>query len=148
MAIYLFKLARRKYRENQAKKAVPTTDDSHLVPNLARHHQKLDSNDHTQEASEVTTLTQKRDDHVDAEEAARQKEESRKRTIRQWKLMIGLALPNFLAAVDVTIVAPAIPLISSHFSTPCTFRLHSQPDTNHPKTTSPAPSTGSSPPTP
>ena len=29
---------------------------------------------------------------------------------------MGLILPNFLASVDVTIVAPAIPAISSHFS--------------------------------
>jgi hypothetical protein len=49
------------------------------------------------------------------EETAQQKAEARRRRIRQLKLMLGLVLPNFLAAMDVTIVAPAIPLISSHF---------------------------------
>jgi hypothetical protein len=55
------------------------------------------------------------DKALTTEEVAQQEEERRRRNIRQWKLMIGLALPNFLASVDVTIVAPAIPLISSHF---------------------------------
>ena len=37
------------------------------------------------------------------------------KTIRRWKLILALFLPNFLASLDVTIVAPAIPAISSHF---------------------------------
>jgi hypothetical protein len=125
MAIYLFKLVRRKIKENQAKKAVPTTDESHLVPNVVGHHQKLNSNDLTQGDTELAALTQNRDDSVDKEQVARQKEDARKRTARQWKLMLGLALPNFLASVDVTIVAPAIPLISSHFSTSKTHHAFS-----------------------
>jgi MFS family permease len=55
--------------------------------------------------------------------SAVEKAEARKRNIRQWKLLIGLLLPNFLASVDVTIVAPAIPLISSDFS-PSLLTLH------------------------
>ncbi|KAH8731040.1 major facilitator superfamily domain-containing protein [Phaeosphaeriaceae sp. PMI808] len=94
MAIYLYKLIRRKIRENHAKKTVPTTDDSHLVPEVAPSHAAS----------------------VSAKEDSKQKEETRRRRAHQWKLMLGLALPNFLAAVDVTIVAPAIPLISSHFN--------------------------------
>ena len=120
MAIYLFKLIRRKIRENQAKKAVPTTNEFHLVPEIApgqEQHSKLYSNNHEHESTRRATPTKNLDHSIDPAEAARQKEEARKRNIRQWKLMIGLALPNFLASVDVTIVAPAIPLISSHFST-------------------------------
>jgi hypothetical protein len=90
MAIYLFKLIRRKLREREAQKDIPTTNDSHLVPEPA-------------------------------EETARQKAEARQRNIRQLKLMLGLVLPNFLAAMDVTIVAPAIPLISSYFGMPTHF---------------------------
>lgn len=106
MAIYLFKLIRNKVREKQASKAIPTTDDSHLIPNMSPRH-----------SQQEISCTKNVDVPISAEDAARHKEEARKRDIRQWKLMIGLALPNFLAAIDVTIVAPAIPLISSHFST-------------------------------
>jgi hypothetical protein len=118
MAIYLFKLVRRKIRENEAKKAVPTTEDSHLFPEVTsgqKQPQTLEQNrEHgfiNIEASSNTPV-----DRVDAEEAALRKAEARKRNVRQIKLMAGLALPNFLAFIDVTIVAPAIPLISSHFS--------------------------------
>ena len=114
MAIYLFRLIRGKVREHKAQKEIPTTEDSHLVPEYdAKQKQRK-----THGGSDSTTSTHNHVDPVTAEEAARDKAEARRRTIRQWKLMLGLALPNFLAAVDVTIVAPAIPLISSHFSTP------------------------------
>jgi hypothetical protein len=114
MAIYLFKLIRRKLREREAQKAIPTTDDSHLVPEPASG-QELQSfsNQHSHGPSQDSTGS-----HINfltSEETARQKAEARQRSIRQWKLMLGLVLPNFLAAMDVTIVAPAIPLISSHF---------------------------------
>ncbi|KAF2035005.1 MFS general substrate transporter [Setomelanomma holmii] len=118
MAIYLYRLVRRKIRENQAKKAIPATDESHLVPEVApgqegqRPPKPYLMHDRSAKApqspSQINSLT--------VEEAARLKEESRRRTARQSKLMIGLILPNFLASVDVTIVAPAIPLISSHFN--------------------------------
>jgi hypothetical protein len=110
MAIFLFKLIRRKLRERETQKAIPTTDDSHLVP---EHELQNTSHNHRHGLSEDSTGS-----HVNfltPEEAARQKAEARRRNIRQLKLMLGLALPNFLAAMDVTIVAPAIPLISSHF---------------------------------
>ncbi|KAF2266771.1 MFS general substrate transporter [Lojkania enalia] len=48
---------------------------------------------------------------------ANEEREERERTIYRFKMMAGLILPNFLASVDVTIVAPALLLISSHFST-------------------------------
>ena len=116
MAIYLFKLIRRKLREREAQKAIPTTDDSHLVPEQIRGHELQDArNKHNYGRSEDSTGS-----HINfltAEEAAQPKAETRQRHIRQWKLMLGLVLPNFLAAMDVTIVAPAIPLISSHFGT-------------------------------
>jgi hypothetical protein len=121
MAIFLFKYIRGRLREREAQKAVPTTDNSHLVPEYTSAHElqgDLENHNHKYSpdtiGSHINFLT--------PEEAAQQKAESRKETIRYWKLMLGLVLPNFLAAMDVTIVAPAIPLISSHFGTSCHSR--------------------------
>jgi hypothetical protein len=115
MAFYLYKLIRRKIRENEARKAVATTEESHLVPELTPlQEQQQKSNKNAEHGVDVPIH-----DHVhkiSVEEAAHHKAEARKRHIRQVKLMLGLALPNFLASIDVTIVAPAIPIISSHFS--------------------------------
>lgn len=147
MAIYLFKLVRRKLREREAQKHIPTTDDSHLVPEPAPGQELQDlSTQHNHGPSQDSTGS-----HINfltPEETARQKAEARQRNIRQWKLMLGLVLPNFLAAMDVTIVAPAIPLISTHFgmsirschchTTPCLC-----PSTNTiAQTSSPVVSTG------
>src|SRR5690242_15198320 len=111
MAIWLFKKARGAIREHQARKAVPTTDDSHLVPESPTSH-KQNSTNGTELGSPRVGHSGKEHERLSAVEKA----EARQRNIRQWKLLIGLLLPNFLAAVDVTIVAPAIPLISSDFS--------------------------------
>lgn len=116
MAIWLYRQARGAIREHQAKKAVPTTADSHLVPEpLSPHnpHKRYDSENDIE-------LSSSRASHSltgHPTETAQEKQEIRERNTTQWKLLIGLILPNFLAAVDVTIVAPAIPLISSDFST-------------------------------
>lgn len=115
MATWLFRKARGAIRAHQAKNAVPTTDDSHLVPEtgLLQHgHKRLDSQNDI-------GLAPPRANHCmidQPKETAQEKEEAHPRNTQQWKLLIGLILPNFLAAVDVTIVAPAIPLISSDFS--------------------------------
>jgi hypothetical protein len=114
MAVFLFKFIRRKLREREAQKAIPTTDNFHLVPEHASGNELQDTSYSHQHGLSADSIGS----HVNfltPEEAARQKAESRRRSIRQLKLMLGLALPNFLAAMDVTIVAPAIPLISSHF---------------------------------
>jgi hypothetical protein len=119
MAFLLVRFIRRKYAENKAKKAPSTNEDSHLVPEAAQGESKHEMTNRIYNGLEVETQQSANGGHFNsltAEEAARQKEESRRRSKRQWKLMIGLALPNLLASVDVTIVAPAIPLISSHFS--------------------------------
>jgi hypothetical protein len=126
MAFLLFKFVRRKIREHKAKDAIPNTKDSelvesYLVPEVApgQHqgqHQALHEDQHVDGIRHSTATAESHVEAFNAEEAARHKEEDRRRKIRQWKLMLGLALPNFLASVDVTIVAPAIPLISSHFS--------------------------------
>jgi hypothetical protein len=119
MAFLLFKFVRRKIRENNAKKTISTTDDSHLIPETNPGHElnhRPHKNPDENTLAGIETPPESCIDSVSAEEAAQRKAEARRRTIRQWKLMIGLALPNFLASVDVTIVAPAIPLISSHFS--------------------------------
>jgi hypothetical protein len=118
MAIFLFKLVRRKLREREAQKAIPTTDDSQLVPEYAPGHELQNTSySHRHALSEDSTAGGSHSNFLTPEEAAQQKAETRRRNIRQLKLMLGLALPNFLAAMDVTIVAPAIPLISSHFGT-------------------------------
>lgn len=116
MAIWLYRQARGVIREHQAKRAVPTTEDSHLVPETSqahRQHKRYDSE------NDIELGSPRADDSLTKhpKETAQEKEEARRRNIQQWKLLIGLILPNFLAAVDVTIVAPAIPLISSDFST-------------------------------
>lgn len=123
MAYFLFKFIRRKIRENKAKQAaVPTTDESNLTPQLSpgSDKQKLQKSpqkyDHVDTGSRIGSISK--------EDAARSKQESRQRHIRQFKLMVGLILPNFLAAMDVTIVAPAIPLISSNFRRSPSFILH------------------------
>jgi hypothetical protein len=120
MAIFLFKLIRRKFREREARKAIPTTDDSHLVPEHSPAHE-LQNTSYSHHHGLSIDSTGSRIRFLTPEEAALQKAEARRRSIRQLKLMLGLALPNFLAAMDVTIVAPAIPLISSHFSMLLTF---------------------------
>lgn len=100
MAIWLFRQIRGKVRENQAKKAVPTTDDSNLVPEAAQtslKQQKFQQSNFEQghgssKLGQINAVT--------PEEIARSKEETRQRRARQWKLMLGLLLPNFLAAME------------------------------------------------
>ena len=114
MAIWLFRQARGAIQEHRAKKAISTIEDSYLVPEASLsqgQHKRYDSDNgielHSPRASHSVDRSK---------ENAQAKAEARQRNIQQWKLLLGLVLPNFLAAVDVTIVAPAIPLISSDFS--------------------------------
>ncbi|KAF1364890.1 hypothetical protein EJ07DRAFT_161867 [Lizonia empirigonia] len=113
MAIWLYRQARSAFREHQAKKVITTADDSHLIPQTTTsqiQHHGVDSDNGIELGSPRAShglIEHLKDDA--------QEKEIRQRNIQQWKLLIGLILPNFLAAVDVTIVAPAIPLISSHF---------------------------------
>ncbi|WEW58276.1 hypothetical protein PRK78_003744 [Emydomyces testavorans] len=44
------------------------------------------------------------------------KKEKRDKRVYRWKLICGLLLPYFLASVDLTIVAAALPFIASHFN--------------------------------
>lgn len=114
MAIWLFRKARGAIREHQAKKAIPTTEDSHLVPETVL---PQDQHDRYVSNSAIELNFPRTSHSVDrSKENVQAKEAARQRNIQQWKLLLGLVLPNFLAAVDVTIVAPAIPLISSDFS--------------------------------
>ncbi|KAJ4301875.1 hypothetical protein N0V90_003971 [Kalmusia sp. IMI 367209] len=117
MAYMLFKYIRRKVRENKARKeAFSTADESHLTPNVS----------HTAPARESHELLTSTGAHptpptnpISTEntiEHERLREEAKRMRIHRWKMIFGLILPNFLASVDVTIVAPAIPTISSHFS--------------------------------
>lgn len=124
MAYMLFKYIRRKVKENKAKKeAFSTADEAHLSPYASppptaepRTHESLTDPGAAAPTHHSARITKPRvtEDTVENE---RLRQEAKKMTIRRWKLILGLVLPNFLAAVDVTIVAPAIPIISSHFST-------------------------------
>lgn len=114
MAVFLFKYIRRKLREREAQEAVPTTDNAHLVPEYTSAHEFQDGVNYYNHTS-FQDSTGSHVNFLTPEEAAWQRSQDRKNKIRQWKLLLGLVLPNFLAATDVTIVAPVIPLISSHF---------------------------------
>ncbi|KAF2637038.1 MFS general substrate transporter [Massarina eburnea CBS 473.64] len=117
MAYMLFKYIRRKVKESKERKeALTISDDSHLTPDInpgastePERGQTLTGHDGSAYfASSVSAETQ--------EEHRRLKQEERQLTKHRWMLVIGLILPNFLASIDVTIVAPAIPQISSHFN--------------------------------
>lgn len=126
MAFLLYKYIRGKLREREAQKAIPTTNDSSLAPDYTPEHElRGDLNNPTHASARDSTGSHF--NSLTPEEAAQQKTEARRNNIRQWKLLLGLVLPNFLAAMDVTIVAPAIPLISSHFSTPVLLKTPSRP---------------------
>lgn len=45
------------------------------------------------------------------------KKSKRDARVYRWKLIVGLMLPHFLASIDLTIVAAALPFIASDFST-------------------------------
>ena len=123
MAILLFKYVRGKYRGREA----ATAATNHLVPevDIGKGEQELQksairgSSNGVNDQADVTHIPS----HVSpstaqsTEEDAQIRAEASRRTKRRWKLVAGLMLPNFLAAIDVTIVAPAAPIISSHFST-------------------------------
>lgn len=122
MAYMLYKYIRRRVQESKAKKeSFSTVDNIHLSPyasspsiaNGPRADLAASGAAPTQQSSEIT----KQHATEDTVENERLRQEARRLTIRRWKLMAALVLPNFLAAIDVTIVAPAIPTISSHFST-------------------------------
>lgn len=114
MAFWLYRQARGAIREYQAKKIVPTTDESHLIPETVPaygQHKSVDNQNNIELAS--PRASHSLIEHP--KENSKEKEEAHQQNIQR-KLLLGLVLPNFLAAVDVTIVAPAIPLISSDFS--------------------------------
>lgn len=116
MALWLFRQARGAIRKHQAKKAVPTTDNSYLMLEATLPHRQHERYNGENSVDIVPSSTSQ---HLtkSAKETSQERAEARQQNILQWKLLIGLMLPNFLAAVDVTIVAPAIPLISSDFRT-------------------------------
>jgi hypothetical protein len=118
MAYYLYKYLKRKREEKKS----GIVDDSHLNPELAQRHGQarlvsLDREEITTGAPKHTVAAP-----LTTEENARIKEEGAKRRRYRWRMILGLLLPNFLAAVDLTIVAPAVPVISTHFSM-FTFKL-------------------------
>ncbi|KAJ4354482.1 uncharacterized protein N0V89_006219 [Didymosphaeria variabile] len=122
MAYLLFKYIKRRVKESKARKeGLPTTDEIHLSPyasppstagDTAQDALTGDGAAPTNQTSHVT----KPHPTENPVEHERLRQESKRMAARRWKLILGLVLPNFLAAVDVTIVAPAIPQISSHFN--------------------------------
>ena len=119
MAYLLFKYIRGKIRESRENK-LPATDGSHLIPEPALNPKQEQDNLHPDDSTHARV--QPPISNKDAGEHARAKAEASRRRIYRWKMILGLVLPNFLSAVDVTIVAPAIPTISSHFGTHTSLR--------------------------
>ncbi|KAF2654386.1 MFS general substrate transporter [Lophiostoma macrostomum CBS 122681] len=111
MAYFLFKYIRRKVRERRA----ATTDESHLIPEINPGRENQPGLESETGPSSPSTA---KPSHAtfNATENAHIKEEAIRRRNHRWRMILGLLLPNFLAAVDVTIVAPAVPQISSHFN--------------------------------
>jgi hypothetical protein len=121
MAILLYRYIRGKYRENKAAK-VTTSDESHLMPEISSSQEPKQHEQANRLGDNISvTPIQRPVEHTSTTSAANPKEnirsaaEASQRRKKQWKLTLGLVLSNFLAAADVTIVAPAIPIISSHF---------------------------------
>lgn len=115
MAYLLYKHIKNK----RANRATAPTEPEHSVPDLPggnkTNPEKLQALiDQNQTHGEDSTNSKA--PMVDAEEAERIKAETSRRRKYRWKMVAGLILPNFLASVDTTIVAPAVPIISSHFS--------------------------------
>ncbi|KAF2704485.1 MFS general substrate transporter [Pleomassaria siparia CBS 279.74] len=96
--LYLYK-----YREKKAATAARTTAEGPLVPEIFPEQGRKPRID--DEATATST----------EEENARITVTASQTRKRRLKLILGLILPNFLAAMDMTIVAPAVPVISSHF---------------------------------
>jgi hypothetical protein len=121
MAYMLYKYIRRRVKERKAQTAsFSTADQVHLSP-YASPPSTANENNGALTASEAPLADQssgitKLQAAKNTVENERTRQEARNLTRRRWKLIVGLVLPNFLAAVDVTIVAPAITTISSHFS--------------------------------
>ncbi|KAF1996885.1 MFS general substrate transporter [Amniculicola lignicola CBS 123094] len=122
MAVLLFRYIRGKIQEKKSR----TAEDGHLVPEIALQEQgssqaveQLHAQQESQNTSSTTpvrgsTGTALTPEQV--EENTRLKAEASRIRSYRWKMIFGLLLPNFLAAVDLTIVAPAVPEISSHFN--------------------------------
>lgn len=115
MAYLLYKYIKNK----RANRATAPTEPEHSVPDLPGGNKTnpgepqalIDQNQAHGEGS-----TNSKAPVVDAGEVERIKAETSRRRKYRWKMVAGLILPNFLASVDTTIVAPAVPIISSHFS--------------------------------
>jgi hypothetical protein len=126
MAYMLYKYIRRKIKENNDKKAAHNiTDESHLTPEFSPVGAPNPEPQETFLPGEGSHLVQPRLEEPNPakriEKSRNSDDEARRMRAYRWRMILGLILPNFLASVDVTIVAPAIPTISSHFST-CPFR--------------------------
>ncbi|KAF2740053.1 MFS general substrate transporter [Polyplosphaeria fusca] len=112
MAYLLFKYIRGKLQD---RKQPNTAADSHLGPKIESGRKESEHVDHLQPGDERRIDEPSQRAFTDTDIAQMKKEKHNRRAYR-WKMVIGLILPNFLAAVDVTIVAPAVPIISSHFN--------------------------------
>ncbi|ORY13697.1 major facilitator superfamily domain-containing protein [Clohesyomyces aquaticus] len=118
MAFLLYKYIKRRINEKKS----PTSADDHLVPEIAlgpvqtpnglsaESLHVTGANEHENVATTNKTPT------PPAEEIARIKEEASRIRKYRWKMIAGLFIPTFLATIDFTIVAPAVPIISSHFN--------------------------------
>lgn len=74
------------------------------------------SDDIVAEGSVQTMVPKTEGDEESLGPCSQCKKEKHDKRVYRWKLITGLLLPYFLASVDLTIVAAALPFIASHFS--------------------------------
>lgn len=117
MAYLLFKYLRRKSKEMRGNNAAPSTTDEHpLSPEFGPGEEPKPDRPKFLPESERNNAHAMNLVAAQSHEHEALRADAKRSTIWRWKMVLGLMLPNFLASVDVTIVAPAIPTISSHFS--------------------------------
>jgi hypothetical protein len=118
MAFLLYNYLRRKVQESKEKNAPhDITEESHLTPEFTNADGSKSEGQNTLDGNTSNGIHLTRPLSTEQlGESRKFKEDARKLRAYRWRMILGLLLPNFLASVDVTIVAPAIPTISSHFS--------------------------------
>ncbi|EER29299.1 Major Facilitator Superfamily protein [Coccidioides posadasii C735 delta SOWgp] len=76
----------------------------------------IQENDVLMEGSDGPIVPKPEETHNNDGPCSECKKEKHVKRVYRWKLIFGLLLPYFLASVDLTIVAAALPFIASHFN--------------------------------
>ncbi|KAF2496036.1 MFS general substrate transporter [Lophium mytilinum] len=118
MAYFLYKYLKKRAARRKAGQTPDTAEPGSLMPDVpgAQHQKPAKTHNGLVQEGSATTASNSPQPVVDEQEAARVKAETTARRKHRWIMIVGLILPNFLAAADATIIAPAVPIISSHFN--------------------------------